>query len=105
MEISWASTAAAVVRRVRAASPWPGAFTELGGETLAITRARETMDVPRTLAPGEAFVRADGVAVVAAEVGGVELLAGRAESDDRDLDAGDLAGLVIAARGSDKRGV
>lgn len=105
LEIIWASTAAEVVRRVRAASPWPGAFTELGGQTLAITRARETADIPRTLTPGEAFVRADGVAVVAAGTGGVELLAGRSESDDRDLDARELASLVLAARGGAKTGV
>jgi methionyl-tRNA formyltransferase len=105
MEIAWAATAAAVVRRIRAASPWPGAFTEVAGETLAITRARETSDVPRTLAPGEAFVRADGIAVVAAGAGGVELLAGRIDDDDRELDARELACLVLAARGTDKTGV
>jgi methionyl-tRNA formyltransferase len=105
LEIRWAGSAASVVRRVRAASPWPGAFTDVGGETLAITRARETAAVPRTLAPGEAFVRSDGVAVVAAGVGGVELLAGRAESDDRELDARDLATLVAEARSSSKREV
>ncbi len=105
MEISWAMSAAAVVRRVRAASPWPGAFTDLAGETLVITRARETSDVLRTLAPGEAFVRADGVAVVAAVKGGVELLAGRMDDDDRELDARELAALVLAAQGGDKTGV
>ena len=94
LEIRWQDEAAAIVRRVRAASPWPGAFTAIGDDLLTITRARATDDVPRALVPGEACVRADGVAVVRARDRGVELLAARIEDDDgeeRELGPPELA--------------
>jgi methionyl-tRNA formyltransferase len=96
LELRWRDSAEAIVRRVRAASPWPGAFTEIGGEIVTITRARATRDVPKALDPGEACVRPDGVAVVRAGDGGVELLAGRIDDDEheRALDREALAALV-----------
>ncbi len=99
LEVRWAEPAEAIVRRVRAASPWPGAFTEIGGSVVTLTRARATGEVPRALDVGEAYVRADGVAVVRAGVGGVELLEGRIDLDDdeRALDQRALAELVRAA--------
>ena len=99
LEVRWAEPAEAIVRRVRAASPWPGAFTEIGGSVVTLTRARATEEVPRALDVGEAYVRADGVAVVRAGVGGVELLEGRIDLDDeeRALDQRALAELVRAA--------
>jgi methionyl-tRNA formyltransferase len=93
LEIRWNAPAEAIVRRIRAASPWPGAFTEIAGEVVAITRARVTADVPRALAPGEACVRRR-VAVVRSADAGVELLAARIDDDERELDAADLADLV-----------
>ncbi len=103
LSLSWDDPADAVVRRVRAASPWPGAFMSLGGgrggaagEIVTITRAAATSDVPRVLLPGEAAVRADGLAVVRTRDGGVLLLAGRGEDDD-ELDAGALAARVRGA--------
>ncbi len=94
LEIRWSWDAARVARRVRAASPWPGAFTEIGGAIVALTRVQETDDFPRALEPGDAFVRADGVAVVRAADRAVELLSGRLDDDERDLDAAALASLV-----------
>lgn len=97
LELRWTDDDAAhIERRVRAASPWPGAFTEIGGETVTLTRVRATTDHPRALEPGEASVRADGIAVVRARDGAVELLAGRSElgDDEQDLDAAALAALV-----------
>jgi methionyl-tRNA formyltransferase len=96
LALHWDAEALAIVRRVRAASPWPGAFTSIGETLVTLTRVRATRDFPRALAPGEASVRQDGVAVVRARDEGVELLQGRAE-DDRGLDAGDLAHLVRRA--------
>lgn len=65
---------------------------------MTITRVRATAEVPGALDVGEAFVRADGVAVVRAGVGGVELEGGRLDLDDgeRTLDRRALADLVRA---------
>jgi methionyl-tRNA formyltransferase len=38
--IDWTDSAAALDRRVRALNPWPGTFSQLGGETLKILAAR-----------------------------------------------------------------
>jgi len=98
LEIRWSDRAEAITRRVRAASPWPGAFTEIGGSLVTLTRARATPEVPRALDVGEAYVRSDGTAVVCAGEGGVELLEGRIDLDDdeRPLDRRALADLVRA---------
>lgn len=96
LELRWTWPAERLVRRIRAAAPWPGAYTELGGRVLVVTRAEATDDVPRALAPGEAAVRADGAAVVRAGRGGVVLLGGRFEDDGDEVALGPeaLARLV-----------
>ena len=96
LALSWDAPADAVVRRIRAASPWPGAFTWLGEALVTISRAAVTEISPPALAPGEAVVRSDGVAIVRARDRAVELLEGRDE-DDVPLDAADLARLVAGA--------
>ena len=93
LALAWREPGDAIVRRIRAASPWPGAFTMLGEAVVTITRAGLTDDLPRALRPGEAAVRSDGVAVVRARDQGVLLLEGRDE-DETPLDAGALARLV-----------
>jgi methionyl-tRNA formyltransferase len=100
LAIAWSWPAARIERRVRAAAPWPGMWTEIGQEIVVVARARATADFPRALAPGEAAVRADGVAVVRAGEGAVELLAGRAEDDETPLARGDFAAIVARARGA-----
>jgi methionyl-tRNA formyltransferase len=103
LELDWTRDAAAIARRVRAASPWPGAYTEIGEALVTLTEVRVTDDVPAALVPGEAVVRADGVAVVRAADRGVELRAGRAalgdDEDERPLDGAGLAALVRAEVG------
>ncbi len=94
LEIRWTDDAAKIVRRVRAAAPWPGAFTEIGGETIVLTRVRATRDFPRALEPGESAVRKDGVAVVRAGDEALELRAGRREETDDFLDENTLARLI-----------
>jgi len=99
LELRWTWPAARIVRRVRAASPWPGAITAIGEATVVVTRARVTEDHPRALVPGEACVRSDGVAVVRAADHAVELLDGREEDDDEDRDLG-ASGLAAIVRQS-----
>jgi methionyl-tRNA formyltransferase len=98
LAITWSWPAARVERRVRAAAPWPGAWTSIGDEVVTLVRVRPTSDFPRALEPAEAAVRSDGVAVVRAGDQAVELIEGRAD-DDTPLHGRDLADLVIAAQG------
>lgn len=97
LEIRWSWDAARIERRVRAASPWPGAFTEMFDTPLVLTKVRRTTNHPRALEPGEACVRPDGIAVVRAGTDAVELIAGRLEDEaETELDGGDLAALVAS---------
>ena len=97
LAIRWSWSAERVARRVRAAAPWPGAWTEIGEELVTLVRVRATSDFPRVLVAGEAAVRADGVAIVRAGKDAVELLEGRGQ-DDRPLSSVELAGLVRECR-------
>ena len=97
LALRWSWTAERIERRVRAAAPWPGAWTEIGNRLVTLVRVRPTSNFPRALGPGEAAVRADGVAVVRAADDAVELLVGRSD-DDEPLDASDLAVVVETAR-------
>ena len=88
-----------ILRRVRAAAPYPGAWAFIGEEAVIVTRASRGA-APRALAPGEAAV-VDGKAVVAAADGGVVLHAGRRVLDEDleiSLDERDLARIVEGAR-------
>jgi methionyl-tRNA formyltransferase len=96
LAVAWSSSAARIERRVRAASPWPGVWTEIADQIVTLVRVRVTRDFPRALEPGEAAVRGDGIAVVRAADDGVELLEGRGE-DDSPLGVPGLADLVRAA--------
>lgn len=100
LALAWSWPAERLARRVRAGSPFPGAWTEIGSELVIVTRARVTRDYPRALEAGEAAVRADGVAVVRAGDDALELLAGRAEDDETILDSRGLAEKVERARAS-----
>jgi methionyl-tRNA formyltransferase len=99
LAVQWTWPAARIARRVRAAGPWPGAWTQIGGRIVTLLRVRATEDYPRALEPAEAAVRNDGTAVVRAGEGAVELLAGRSETDTL-LSRDDLARFVEAARGA-----
>jgi len=92
LAIRWSASADDVVRLVRAAAPWPGAFTQIGDATTTITRAEVAPSVPRALERGEACV-IDGVVTVRAADAGVRLLEGRSE-DDELLSAAGLAALL-----------
>ena len=99
LELDWTRDAVAIVRRVRAAAPYPGAWTFIGDEAVVITRASARGPVA-ALRPGEAAV-IEASAVVAAGDGAVILHAGRRiDDDDREhaVDTGALADLVLRAR-------
>jgi methionyl-tRNA formyltransferase len=93
LALCWDDPGNAIVRRIRAASPWPGAFMTLGDAVITVTRAATTTDFPKALEPGEAVVRHDGMAVVRARDVGILLLEGRDEAEGA-LDASALAALV-----------
>jgi methionyl-tRNA formyltransferase len=97
LAVVWTWDAERILRRIRAAAPWPGAWTEIGGAVVTIVRARACAEVPRALAPGEAWVEG-GRAFVKAGRGGVELVAARLE-DDAALEGPALARFVEARRG------
>jgi methionyl-tRNA formyltransferase len=86
---SWSSTR--VLRRIRALSPAPGAFTEIRGVILTILEARLAADYPRALAAGEAAV-VGGTSVIRTSDGAIALV--RGEIEGHILDEGGLASLV-----------
>ena len=97
MAICWSWTADRIERRVRAAAPWPGAWTEIGTRLVTLLRVRPTGEYPRALDVSEAAVRGDGVAVVRTGHDAVELLEGRTDEDDG-LGPIELARIVAEAR-------
>jgi methionyl-tRNA formyltransferase len=97
LELRFAWPTDRVLARVRAAAPWPGAFTAIGDEVVVVTRAARAADYPRVLAPGEATV-VGGRAVVRTGDGAEALLAGRRERDDEILDVSGLAEIVEKSR-------
>ncbi len=99
LAVAWSWPAARIERRVRAAAPWPGAWTEIAGRIVTLVCVRETADFPRALEPAEAAVRKDGIAVVRAGDAALELHEGRGEGDEI-LDADALAGIVSEAVGA-----
>ena len=84
-----------LLRLVRAASPFPGAWFQLEDEIVVVTRAAVEVGLPRALEPANAYVHR-GRAVVRTADFGLVLLAGRLVGDDQeiDLDEGQLANLV-----------
>jgi methionyl-tRNA formyltransferase len=92
LEIDWSWNADRILRRVRAACPWPGAFTFFGDTCVTITKARAHSNAMRALAIGEAVVH-EGAALVKCEDGAIEVLEGRDE-DDEELDRGALVRLL-----------
>lgn len=81
LELSFDRTANEVVRRVRAASPWPGAWLAIGDRTIVVERASIADAAPRALAPGEAAI-VDGRVLVRAKDGAVAIDRARDENDE-----------------------
>ncbi|HVY44419.1 MAG TPA: formyltransferase family protein [Minicystis sp.] len=79
-----------VLRRVRALAPAPGAWTEIAGHAVVVTRAEALARFPRVLAPGEGAAFG-GAALVRTKDGAIRLLEG--EIDGRPADEGALLAL------------
>lgn len=91
-ELEWDTPTEALLRRIRALAPAPGAFFGFGDQTITITRARaaQTNEIPSVLYPGEGFAGPAGPAIRTQD-GGVVILA--AEDDDGPLGPDALAAL------------
>jgi methionyl-tRNA formyltransferase len=76
--VDWHREAAAIERMVRAFTPWPSAFTTLGGRTVKILAARVASDGRADGIPGTIAVHG-GMVRVATGSGVLELLAVQAE--------------------------
>jgi methionyl-tRNA formyltransferase len=97
--IDWHRPAAAVHNHVRALSPFPGAWTDLGGETLKVLRTRVAPgDAPPAAASGApgAVHSADGRLWVACADGAVEVLEVQREGRRRMDAAAFLLGVELA---------
>ncbi|GAC1357814.1 MAG: hypothetical protein NVSMB47_10870 [Polyangiales bacterium] len=91
--------ARSIVRRIRAAAPYPGAWTFVGDEAVVVTHA-EAAEPPRGLLPGEGAIVGER-AVVAAGRGAVALLRGRVVDDDdgeRAVNAAEIATILAATK-------
>jgi methionyl-tRNA formyltransferase len=73
--IRWARPTEEILRHVRALAPAPGAWTEIDGAFVSVTRAARARGCPEALLPGEGAA-IDGRAVVRTGDGAVELLSG-----------------------------
>ena len=93
--LAWSWPVDRLLRRIRALSPSPGAFTEIGGQIVTVLAARVASAYPRALAPGEAAVVGE-LAVVRAGDGAIELLGG--EIDGQPLDEKGLVAVVARSR-------
>lgn len=92
--LDFARPTSAVLRRVRALAPSPGAFFELDDEVITLLEATEARSYPRALVAGEAAV-VDGVAVIRTADGAIALRCG--EVDGVEIGASALASRVEAA--------
>ncbi|MBZ0119387.1 MAG: hypothetical protein K8H88_20530 [Sandaracinaceae bacterium] len=81
-------------RLVRAAAPWPGAFTEHAGETIVVLEAR-VVTGPEGLGRGQGARTSDGV-VIATSDAALLVTAARAEAEDDVLRGPDVGRLFAA---------
>jgi methionyl-tRNA formyltransferase len=82
-ELRWSMPTDWLLRRIRAAAPWPGAFTAYRDETVVITRAA-ACSRPHGLEAGQAGRDAEGVIIATAD-GALRVLEARREHEDHPL--------------------
>jgi methionyl-tRNA formyltransferase len=90
--LRWTWPTSRVLAHIRALSPAPGAWTEIEGAVVTITRAAPAPRFPSALEPGEGAVE-DGLPLVRTADGAVILLEG--EIDGVPAEARDLAALFL----------
>jgi methionyl-tRNA formyltransferase len=95
LAIVWAQPTAAILRRIRAAAPYPGAYTFFGDQPAVITKASPTSALPSLFEPGQAIERDRRVCVATAD-GAVALQEGRliGDDDERWISGSDWLDLV-----------
>lgn len=88
-----------LLRLIRAAAPWPGAFVTVGSETVVVTAAVRDPDAPRALKTGDATLFR-GAFYLGAGDGVLRVTAGRLEDADDDVDAwpGDRLAAALTER-------
>lgn len=91
--IRWSWPTARVLRHIRALAPAPGAWTEIEGAIVVVTRAVQAASFPGALEPGEGAV-VGGVPLVRTGDGAISLIAG--EIDGAPAIAKDFAGLFLS---------
>lgn len=91
-EIVWDQPVDAVLRRIRAAAPEPGAFTGFGDDTVVIGRARRATARLRGLDAGDVVRTSEGV-VVACRDGAIVVQEAQREGDVRRLVGDAVAAL------------
>ncbi len=97
LELDWKLSATDLARRVRAASPYPGAFAFFGEQVVSLLRAQPTDRFPRALSVGEAAVE-DGFAVIRCGAGALQLHEGRIDNEEGEtpLSSSKLATLITS---------
>ena len=86
LELDFAWPAERVAQRVRAVSPYPGAYFYMGESLVTVVEAHAVPRAPDGLAQGEVAVDASGTAVVCTGRGGLELHVCRLAADDDDAE-------------------
>ncbi len=96
LRIVWQRPVAAILRLVRAASPEPGATTEIGGHEIEVLEARRLQgSMPPGSKPGVAEVLPEGLAVPARD--GIVLLERVRTAEGEELRGSQLTRLVRSA--------
>jgi methionyl-tRNA formyltransferase len=94
LELDIGGSAELVLRHIRAAAPFPGAYFYAGEKAFAIVNAEPWPSFPKTLAPGEC-ARHEGNVVLRCGYGALRLVALRDEStDETSADPARIAALL-----------
>jgi methionyl-tRNA formyltransferase len=97
--IDWSKPAAEVHNHVRAMTPWPSAFTQIGGKLLKVLTTRRSALAGAREPPGTVMAADSSGVIVACGEGVLELVRGQLEGR-KALEARDLVAGRTLARGA-----